>query len=63
MLCMRMTSASYNISTELTLDGDKLGLVVGLPVGLLEGGPVGETEGLVLGEALGDFGSRQEAWK
>ena len=37
---------------ELTLDGDWLGLVVGLRVGLIEGGPVGEPEGLAVGEAL-----------
>ncbi len=41
---------------ELTLDGDWLGLVVGLRVGLIEGGPVGEPEGLAVGEALGDLG-------
>jgi hypothetical protein len=45
------------------LDGDRLGLVVGLPVGLLEGGRVGETEGLVVGETLGDFGWGQKACK
>jgi hypothetical protein len=45
------------------LDGDRLGLVVGLPVGLLEGGRVGEIEGLVVGETLGDFGWGQKACK
>jgi hypothetical protein len=45
------------------LDGERLGLVVGLPVGLLEGGRVGETEGLAVGEVLGDFGRGQQAWK
>ena len=46
------------------MDGDRLGLVVGLPVGLLEGGRVGETEGLAVGEILGDFdrGSRHGNW-
>jgi hypothetical protein len=45
------------------LDGERLGLVVGLPVGLFEGGVVGETEGLAVGEVLGDFGRGQQAWK
>ena len=45
------------------MDGDRLGLVVGLPVGLLEGGRVGETEGLAVGEILGDFDRGQQAWK
>ncbi len=45
------------------MDGERLGLVVGLPVGLLEGGRVGETEGLAVGEVLGDFGRGQQAWK
>ncbi len=37
------------------MDGDRLGLVVGLPVGLIEGEAVGTTEGLPVGEVLGDF--------
>ncbi len=42
-------------SHHLTVDGDRLGLVVGLPVGLIEGEAVGTTEGLPVGEVLGDF--------
>ena len=37
------------------MDGDRLGLVVGLPVGLIEGEAVGTTEGFPVGEVLGDF--------
>ena len=46
------------------MDGDRLGLVVGLPVGLLEGGRVGDTEGLAVGDILGDLGrgSRHGNW-
>jgi hypothetical protein len=40
---------------ELTSDGDRLGLAVGLRVGLSEGECVGKTEGLVVGEVLGDL--------
>ena len=60
---MQMTLLFCCTRIELTLDGDRLGLVVGLPVGLLEGGRVGETEGLVVGETLGDFGRGQKACK
>jgi hypothetical protein len=34
------------------VEGDRLGLVVGLPDGLVDGDTVGETDGLI----LGDFG-------
>ncbi len=37
------------------MDGERFGLVVGLPVGLIEGEAVGTTEGLLVGEVLGDF--------
>ena len=36
------------------MDGDRLGLVVGLPVGLIEGEAVGTAKGLLVGEVLGD---------
>ncbi len=41
-------------SHHLTVDGDRLGLVVGLPVGLIEGEDVGTADGLLVGEVLGD---------
>ena len=40
---------------NLTRDGDRLGLLVGLLLGLIEGGTVGDTDGLLLGGLLGDF--------
>ena len=36
------------------MDGDRLGLFVGLPLGLIEGEAVGDPEGALVGEVLGD---------
>lgn len=43
------------------MDGERLGLLVGLPVGRVDGEVVGEPEGPLLGEVLGDCrNERQE---
>jgi uncharacterized membrane protein YeaQ/YmgE (transglycosylase-associated protein family) len=39
---------------DLTVDGDRLGLFVGLLVGLFEGEVVGHPEGPLVGDILGD---------
>ena len=45
---------------KLTIDGDRLGLLVGVLLGLIEGENVGETDGLVDGDRLGVFSTLKE---
>jgi hypothetical protein len=47
-----------NNSNNLTVDGDRLGLIVGLPLGLIEGEVVGISEGPLVGKVLGDCKSQ-----
>ncbi len=45
-------------SNNLTADGERLGLIVGLPLGLIEGEVVGIREGPLVGKVLGDYRSQ-----
>ena len=45
---------------KLTIDGDRLGLLVGVLLGLIEGENVGETDGLFDGDRLGVFSTLKE---